>query len=107
MNFDEAQLIKYIKSRLEEAGRTAYPDDEILNIVDMIWDFYETRGLLDPDGDEEPERADIEPEIVAYALTLLRRDKNSKVDNADIPLIVSAELDYEDMILENPDELPL
>lgn len=107
MNFDEAQLIKYINSRLEEAGRTAYPDDEILNIVDMIWDFYETRGLLDPDGDEEPERADIEPEIVAYALTLLRRDKNSKVENADIPLIVSAELDYEDMILENPDELPL
>ena len=105
MTFDETQLINYINSRLTESGRPSYPDDEILNIVDMIWDFYDTRGLLDPDGDEEPERAEIEPEIVAYALTLLRRDKNSKIDAKDIPLIISAELDYEDMILENPDEI--
>ena len=40
--------------------------------------LYETRGLLDPDNDDEPERADLEEELASYAATMLRRDKNAR-----------------------------
>lgn len=103
MTFDENAVTDFIAFRLTEAGRNAYSHDELLNIVDMIWDFYDTRGLLDPDAEDEPDRAEIEPEIVTYAATLLRRDKSAKVDPADLPLIIAAELDYEDLLL-NGDE---
>lgn len=99
--FDENAACKYIAARLAEAGRPVYNADELLNIIDMIWDFYDTRGLLDPDSDDDdPERAELEQEIVAYAKTLLKRDKGAGVDFADLPLIVKAELDYEDTLLE-------
>ncbi|MCM1028270.1 MAG: hypothetical protein NC342_01855 [Pseudoflavonifractor sp.] len=105
MEFDENKLVRHISASLAEAGRPAYSDDEILNIVDMIWDFYDTRGLLDPDVEEEPDRQEIEPDIVAYCATLLRRDKSARVVSGDLPLIVKAELDYEDMVLDGSDNL--
>lgn len=103
--FDENSAVNYILNRLKEAGRPEYGDDEILNIIDMIWDFYETRGLLDPDSDEDPERSDLESELVTYATTMLRRDKNATLDPKDLPLIISAELDYEDSLLDGEESL--
>lgn len=105
MTFDEYSVTRFISSRLKEAGRPDYGHDELLNVVDMIWDFYETRGLLDPDVEDEPERAELEPEIVSYAATLLKRDKKAKVDPDDLPLIVAAELDYEDTLLDGDEGL--
>ncbi len=37
--FDENNAVKSILARLAENGRSHYSDDEILNVVDMIWDF--------------------------------------------------------------------
>ena len=47
MEFDESNAVAFINDRLREAGRNPYPEDEVLNVVDMIWDFYEENGLLD------------------------------------------------------------
>lgn len=91
--------------RLRDKGRPAYSDDELINVVDMIWDFYDTRGLLDPDCDEEPDREDLENELVAYATTMLRRDRNAHLDPADLPVIIAAELDYEDSLLDGDEGL--
>lgn len=103
--FDENNAVKSILARLAENGHSHYSDDEILNVVDMIWDFYETRGLLDPDNDDEPERADLEEELASYAATMLRRDKNARLDPADLPIIIAAELDYEDSLLDGEEGL--
>ncbi len=103
--FDENSAVKYILGRLREIEHKEYNEDEILNIIDMIWDFYETRGLLDPDNDEDPERAELESELVTYARTMLRRDKNASLDPEDLPLIISAELDYEDSLLNGEEGL--
>lgn len=98
--FDENTAVKYINDELKKAGRPTYNDDELLNVIDMIWDFYDTRGLLDPDTDEDPQRSELENELASYALTMLRRDKNAKLDHSDLPLIITAELDYEDSLLD-------
>lgn len=103
MTFDEYAVTDYIAARLKEAGRPEYSHDQLINIVDMIWDFYDTRGLLDPDAEDEPERSEIEPEIASYAATLLKRDKKAGIDPADLPVIIAAEMDYEDTLL-NGDE---
>lgn len=98
MEFDELKAVAFINQRLREAGRKEYPEDEVLNVVDMIWDFYEENGLLDVDGDDEPDE-DIEPDMIDYVVRMLRKDKGASIDPADVPLMVRAEVDYEDSVL--------
>lgn len=96
--FDEAKAVEYIR---QHANRdlTKYSDDDILNIIDMIWDFYEINGLLEIDADitEEPED-DMVPDIIAYVGRMLKKDKASQVSIDDVPGIVNAEIEYEDSI---------
>jgi len=100
MEFDELKAVAFINERLREAGRNPYPEDEVLNVVDMIWDFYEENGLLDVDAsDDDDTDDDIEPDMIDYVTRMLRKDKVATIDPADVPLMVRAEVDYEDSVL--------
>ena len=100
MEFDEQKAIEFINARLAEAGRAAYPDDEVLNVIDMIWDFYQENGLLDVDlSDDDEEDEDIEPDLIDYVNRMLRKDSQAGIDPQDVPLMVRAEIDYEDSVL--------
>jgi hypothetical protein len=101
MEFDENKVVDYINESLAAAGRPKYDSDEILNVVDMIWDFYEENGMLDVDlDDDETDDEDIEPELVDYVCRMLRKDKDAKVLPEDVPLIVTSEIEYEDSLLD-------
>lgn len=101
MEFDENRVVEYINGSLVAAGRSAYDSDEILNVVDMIWDFYEENGMLDVDleEDDDPED-DVEQDLVDYVCRMLRKDKTACVLAEDVPLIVKAEIEYEDSLLD-------
>ncbi len=94
MEFDELKAVEAMNQALVEAGRKPYDTDEVLNVVDMIWDFYEENGLLD---DDDPD--DIEQEVVDYVKRMLRKDKDAVVSPDDAPLLVHAEMAYEDSII--------
>lgn len=98
MEFDEFRAVAFINDKLINAGRSPYSEDEVLNIIDMIWDFYEENGLLDPDDDTDSDE-DIEPDMIDYVNRMLRKDKGAKVDPEDVPLMVRAEVEYEDSVL--------
>ena len=72
MEFDEQKAIEFINGRLAEAGRAAYPDDEVFNVIDMIWDFYEENGLLDVDAADDDIDEDIEPDMIDYVTRMFR-----------------------------------
>lgn len=99
MEFDEFRAVAFINDRLREAGRAPYPEDEVLNLIDMIWDFYEENGLLDVDGDADDSDDDIEPDMIDYVNRMLRKDKGASILPEDVPLMVRAEVEYEDSVL--------
>jgi len=99
MEFDENKAVEWINKALVEAGRKPYDEDQVLNVVDMIWDFYEENGLLDIDADADEPDEDIEPDLIDYVTRMLRKDSGATVDTADVPLMVKAEIDYEDSVL--------
>lgn len=99
MEFDENKAVEWINKALVEAGRKPYDEDQVLNVVDMIWDFYEENGLLDIDADADEPDEDIEPDLIDYVTRMLRKDTGATVDAADVPLMVKAEIDYEDSVL--------
>ena len=95
--FDESQAIEYIRTQLSpEVAKLYQDDDELLNVIDMIWDYYELNGLLDIDADDEEEDTDqLFDELVEYVRKTLKQDKEAHVREEDIPLIVKAEMEYE------------
>lgn len=95
--FDEDKAVKFILDTLKATPGTTgthYTDDDILDVIDIIWDYYEDHGMLDIDieGDDTP--ADKE-QLVAHVTKMVRKDRGSRIDQADIPCIVDAELAYE------------
>lgn len=99
MEFDEKQAIDFMRSRLPEEWRDRYDDDELLNVIDIIWDYYEDNGLLDIDSalDDEDTDPDVD-EIVAHVAKMLRKDKGAQVAQDHVAAIVEAELAYEQSI---------
>lgn len=98
--FDEDKAVSYILERLAENPEvtTKYTGDDILEVIDIIWDYYEDNGLLDIDMslDEEDSNAQADKaELVAHVVKMLSKDKATRVHKEDLPAIVDAELAYE------------
>lgn len=95
--FDETEAVEYINSRL---NTKEYSSDEILNIIDMIWDYYETNGMLEIDYEDEDEddEQDLEEQLVDYVIKMLARDPEALVETKDVHAIVKAELEYEESL---------
>lgn len=96
MEYDENIAIKQIRKVLSDKSNAIYDDDEILNVIDMIWDFYDENGMLDIDmEDGEDDSEAIYSELCDYVVRMLKKDKEAKVMPEDVPAIVKAEVDYE------------
>lgn len=96
--FEEDAAIKAIRQALPENKADTYTDDQILNIIDMIWDFYEENGLLEIDDDEEIEETALFDDLIRYARKMLQKDKQSGIAPEDVEIIVRAEIDYENSL---------
>lgn len=96
MEYDENIAIKQIRKVLSDKSNAIYDDDEILNVIDMIWDFYDENGMLDIDlEDGEDDSEAIYSELCDYVIRMLKKDKEAKILPEDVPAIVKAEVDYE------------
>lgn len=97
MEFDEYDAIEYMRDAMCDG--VDYDDDELLNVIDMIYDYYEANGLLDIDVDsDEP---DVDPaDIVDYVKRMLAKDKGASVKPSDVSSLVRAYLSYENSLEE-------
>lgn len=96
--FDEDHAIAFIRKEIGESISKQYSDDEILYIVDIIWDYYEKNGYLSLDADiTDEELLDID-KLTAYVKKEAANDKELFMDPKDIEKIVKAELLYEESL---------
>lgn len=92
--FDEDEAVRFMQDNANTSMR--YGEEQMLNIIDIVWDYYEDNGLLDIDSDEE---LDIE-DLVDTAKRLIAKDKKSGIKPEDIEPLVMAELAYEESLEE-------
>lgn len=71
-----------------------YDDDEILNIIDIIWDWYDDNGLLDIDTEADDEEVNTDA-LIKHVKKMLSKDTDSPVKPEDVEPLVMAELRYE------------
>ena len=98
--FDEEKALIFIRKYIGEKISQKYSDDEILEIIDLIWDYYENKGFLSLDLDETEEEILDADELTAYVKKELANDEEIIMDPSDIGLIVKAELEYEESLEE-------
>ncbi len=96
--YNEKKAVRFIRRELPSEVNEQWSDDEILAVVDLIWDYYEEKGYLTLDlevTDDEEIHLDT---LVGYVDSRLKDDNQFVMDPNDLSLIVKAELDYEKSI---------
>lgn len=100
--FDENKAVACMRKVLNAEDSAKYSDDELLNLIDIIWDFYEQNGLLDinfaiDDDSDDPES--LLSDLVDYAARMLRKDRNATLAPELLEPLIIAEMEYEDSLL--------
>ncbi|MEE0977963.1 MAG: hypothetical protein UH625_00990 [Muribaculaceae bacterium] len=98
MDFNEDKAIELMRAAVPADRAALYTDDELLNVIDMIWDYYEENGMLEIDLEDDVEDEDLQGDLVEYVRRMLRKDRAAKVLPEDVEALVKAELDYEESL---------
>lgn len=97
IEFDEQKAIDFIAARLPQSA--SKDGDEILNIIDIIFDYYDENGLCDIDVDDDDAELDID-DLMAYVKKMAAKDRDCPFSVQEIEAIVNAELDFEDSLMQ-------
>lgn len=100
MEFDEDKAVAFIQDQLAANGHKVYDHDDILNVIDIIWDYYDETGLtgFDIDDDTAGDADDI-ASITAHVRKILAKDKGNRIEPEDLETIITAEIEYENSII--------
>lgn len=106
--FDEDKAVEFIAAKLADNPTVTkkYDHDAIIEIIDMVWDYYEDNGMLDIDMSDGPDdegadadsKSEMRDALVAYVEKMVRRDRRSPINIDDVKALVDAELAYEDSL---------
>ena len=97
-SYDDTEAVKFIKNCLPDGLKNKFTDDDITYIIDLIYDFYDSKGLMDDDDDKEVDIEINEDELVAFVVKSALSDNIGKYEAEDIEIVVQGELEYCDSI---------
>lgn len=95
--YDENEAIKFINNYLPQDIKGKYTDDDILIVIDTIFDYYESKGFFDIDGDDAEEDLQVH-DLIGYVKNQLLRDRDNSIDMDDVMPLVLGELEYEESL---------
>ena len=93
LTYDEDEAVKFIR---KNNPSLALDDEQINYVIDLMYEYYESRGLLDEEKDEAVEIAD--DELIEYVISKTRKEKIYTLSDDDITAVVEGELDYFDSL---------
>ena len=101
LEYDEDDSLRFIRENLPEEMLDEFSDDEINYIVDLVYDFYEEKGFLDENEDEDSEIEINEDELLEYIGRNARKNREilgRDYTDEQIEAIVAGELSYCDTL---------
>lgn len=96
---EDMQEISFVRSYLPQELKEVLSDDDLLYFGDLMYDYFESRGLIGEEGDEEIESEFDYEELLAYVVKSVRKDEVCpSLEQDQINHIVQAELAYYDTL---------
>ena len=91
--YEENDAVKYILSNLPSDVAEKYSDDDILLVIDIIFEFYENKGYFDLNDIDESDDEFDESELFEFVKKSLKKDKDKPIDLDDVENIVRLEFE--------------
>lgn len=98
VKYDEDKAIEFIRKTLTAEVNAEYDDDDILYIIDIIWEWYEKHGYLDLNSEVTEEEEHDLSKLTDYVIAQLKKDKETDMDLTYVGQIVKGEIEYEESI---------
>lgn len=98
LGYDDMAAVAFIRNYIPQELKELVSDDDIVYFVDLIYDYYESRGIL---GDEEDDDAVFEfddEELLDYVVKNAQKDEVGRFDKDQIRFIVQGELAYSESL---------
>jgi hypothetical protein len=95
--YDDGDAVEFIKNYLPEELKNKFSDDDINYMIDLIDDFYDTKGPFEEEDDDREVEIN-EDELVAFVVKNALSDGMGKYDADEISQIVRGEMEYCDSI---------
>lgn len=93
-SYDEDDAVKFIQNYLPQEYKEKFSSDDINYVIDVVYDFYDEKGFLNPDAsDDELVELD-EDELVDFVFKNTQKDKIGNFSKEEITYIVQGELQY-------------
>lgn len=93
--YDDQEAVKFIQNSLPQELKGKFSDDDITYITDVIYDYFESQGMLDPSLEEDPE-VDVD-DLLDYIMKNSKRD-GFEFERDDVLFVVEGEFDYEESL---------
>ena len=100
--YDEEDSVKFIQSSMPDKLKGQLTDDEINYLVDLIYEYYEDKGYLDEDAEDNVEID--EEELVVFVLQNAKKDAIKAFTQEQVEAVIEGELLYYES-LDDDDEL--
>lgn len=102
--YDEEDAIAFIHKNLSPEISACYSDDDLYDILDAIWDYYDSVDATSlsniPDDDEDDPR--LQPEAIARGIyKILSKNGPKAINLPDLTLIIKEEIAYEEDLGSN------
>jgi len=98
LQHDDDEAVKFIQNYLPQEMKDKFSGDEITYVLDIIYDFYDEKGLMDEDADENAVIEIDEDEMVAFVLKNVKKDKIYNFSPDEVTFIIQGELAYGDSL---------
>lgn len=98
MLYDEDDAVRFIRNYLPQELKEKFSDDDINYIVDLIYEFYDTKGFFDDESDDKEDIEFDEDELISFVIKNAKKDEVGKFEPEEITFIVQGELEYCDSI---------
>ena len=92
--FDENDAIKFIREYIPENIKNKYSDNDILLLMDTMYDFFDEEDDDDFDEENFDDEAYLN-NIVNYVKKSIRKDPENPIEMEDVKHLVMGELEYE------------
>ena len=94
--YDDQDAVKFIQNSLPQELKETFSDDDIVYITDVIYEFYESQGLLDDDVEDDVAEVDLE-DILEYVMKNAKRD-GFEFEPEAVRWVIDGEFDYEESL---------
>lgn len=96
--YDEDESVKFIQNYLPQELKGKFSNDDINYIVDLIYEFYESKGFLNDEASDDAEVDIDEDELADFVVKNAMKDGVGKYTPEEIAFIVQGEMEYCDSI---------